>query len=149
MFVGYSSLHTGYRCLYPLIGKVYITRHAIFDEETFPFKDQFKHLIPRYDTSLLKAWQAATVFKNVVEEEEQVTRFLSPPQPPIQSLPEPAVVDDHAVVNDDHQQNHHMQQHLVEPHLPPEPVPNLHPMQTRAKAGIHKPNTRYALLAPN
>lgn len=60
VFVGYSSLHKGYRCLYPPTGKVYITRHAIFDEELYPFREQYKHLVPRYDTSLMKAWQLVT-----------------------------------------------------------------------------------------
>lgn len=60
VFVGYSSLHKGYRCLYPPTGKVYITRHAIFYEELYPFREQYKHLVPRYDTSLMKAWQLVT-----------------------------------------------------------------------------------------
>lgn len=33
------------------------------------------------------------------------------------------------------------------PLVPPVPEQNNHPMTTRSKAGIHKPNTRYALLA--
>lgn len=46
VFLGYSSQYKGYRCLYPPTNKVYISRHVIFDEECFPFKDQFKHLVP-------------------------------------------------------------------------------------------------------
>lgn len=46
--------------MYPPTGKVYISRHVVFDEECLPFKDQYKSLVPRYKTDLLKAWQMAT-----------------------------------------------------------------------------------------
>lgn len=56
VFIGYSPQHKGYICLYPLTGKVYISRHVVFDEECFPFKDTYKCQVPVYDTPLLKAW---------------------------------------------------------------------------------------------
>lgn len=60
MFLGYSPNQKGYRCLYPPSGKVFTSRHVIFDEDLFPFKAQFKNLVPRYRTALLQAWQSAT-----------------------------------------------------------------------------------------
>ena len=36
VFLGYSPLHKGYKCLHPL-GKVYIASHVLFDEISFPF----------------------------------------------------------------------------------------------------------------
>lgn len=60
VFLGYSPQYKGYRCLYPSTGKVYISRHVVFDEEVFPFKEAYKSLVPRYETPLLKAWQKAT-----------------------------------------------------------------------------------------
>lgn len=37
VFIGYGLQHKGYRCLDPTIGRVYISRHVVFDETTFPF----------------------------------------------------------------------------------------------------------------
>ncbi|KAK9912324.1 hypothetical protein M0R45_036192 [Rubus argutus] len=40
IFNGYAIDHKGYRCLDPKIGRVYISRHVIFDEQTFTYKEQ-------------------------------------------------------------------------------------------------------------
>ena len=36
VFIGYSPSHKGYKCLHPS-GQVYIARHVIFDESSFPY----------------------------------------------------------------------------------------------------------------
>lgn len=129
VFVGYSSLHKGYMCLYPPTGKVYITRHALFDEEIFPFKDQYKHLLPQYDTPLLNTGQQATRPEPVVREEPQITRLLSTPQ-----------AQEDQVVLENPQDNHNNDNVVIQeeeqeavPVDPQEPVPNIHPMQTELK----------------
>ena len=38
VFLGYSSLHKGYKCLDTDSGRVNISRDVIFDENVFPFK---------------------------------------------------------------------------------------------------------------
>ena len=37
VFIGYSTTHKGYKCLYPPIGPIYISRHVVFDENVLPF----------------------------------------------------------------------------------------------------------------
>jgi len=37
VFLGYSKLHKGYRCLVPTDNRIYISRHVVFDETLFPF----------------------------------------------------------------------------------------------------------------
>ena len=40
VFLGYSQHHKGYRCLDPNSGRVYTSRHVIFNEQFFPFADR-------------------------------------------------------------------------------------------------------------
>lgn len=37
LFLGYSSIHKGYKCLLPSTNRIYISRDAIFNENVFPF----------------------------------------------------------------------------------------------------------------
>lgn len=37
VFLGYSNLHKGFKCLDAATGRVYISRDVVFDEEVFPF----------------------------------------------------------------------------------------------------------------
>lgn len=37
MFLGYSTMHKGFKCLDVASGRVYISRDVIFDESVFPF----------------------------------------------------------------------------------------------------------------
>lgn len=44
VFLGYSEKYRGYRSLYPPTGRVYISRHVIFDENMFPFQTSYANL---------------------------------------------------------------------------------------------------------
>jgi hypothetical protein len=55
IFNSYSSIYKGYKCLDLCTNRIYISRHVIFDENSFPFKDvqaspsistSFTHLYP-------------------------------------------------------------------------------------------------------
>ena len=37
VFLGYSNLHKGYKCLEVSSGRIYISRDVVFDETIFPF----------------------------------------------------------------------------------------------------------------
>lgn len=39
VFIGYSPLHKGFKCIEPKIGRVYISRDVVFDEQIFPFSE--------------------------------------------------------------------------------------------------------------
>lgn len=57
VFIRYSLLHKGYRCLYPSTEGVHISRHVVFNEIFFPYANLFvkeNHLhIPIEMVSLL------------------------------------------------------------------------------------------------
>ena len=139
VFIGYSSQYKGYRCLHPPTGKVYITRHAVFDEECFPFREGYKEFVPKYKTTILEAWQRAT--RSAPEESTtQITRVFP--------LPTTETPNQAQNVQEEEQEAQPEVITQEQVGVPEEHVPNTHPMQTRGKAGIHKPNNRYALLAP-
>jgi hypothetical protein len=48
VFLGYSNMHKGFKCLDPKEGRVYISRDVIFDEHVFPFA----HLHPNVGAKL-------------------------------------------------------------------------------------------------
>ncbi|KAL5818483.1 hypothetical protein ACOSQ4_022325 [Xanthoceras sorbifolium] len=50
VFIGYSIVHKGYRCLH-VSGKVYISRHVVFNELDFPYKDINHSSNSHYNTS--------------------------------------------------------------------------------------------------
>jgi hypothetical protein len=39
VFLGYSTTYKGYKCLHLPTNKIYISRHVLFDENYFPFKE--------------------------------------------------------------------------------------------------------------
>jgi hypothetical protein len=56
VFLGYSSLHKGYKCLDTDSGRVYISRDVIFDESNFPFANSrtSPSTTPNIDLSVLQ-----------------------------------------------------------------------------------------------
>lgn len=101
IFLGYNADYKGYRCLYPPTGRVYISRHIIFDDELFPLTGQFKHLIPKYPTALLQGWRQASVIK---PKDSQIVKNLV-------VIPSPA----HDIIPQDNA--------MSEANFPPPPLP--------------------------
>ena len=51
VFIGYSPLHKGYRCLDPQTHRVYISRHVVFNEKHFPYSPQNNQITTSSDDS--------------------------------------------------------------------------------------------------
>ena len=174
VFLGYNSQYKGYRCLYPPNGKVYISRHVIFDEDLFPFKEKYQSLVPKYQSPLLQSWQnSVTCITPHVETEEPATPPISQTKPqqlvspsvtlepavpvtPAHALPHQYVHDTNTISSSDADASSEGTDQTVEVNngqvveeqvAEEEEQVNAHPMITRSKDGIHKPNARYALIA--
>lgn len=76
VFLGYNANYKGYQCLYPPTGRIYITRHAIFDERNLPFAYKFQHLVSAYSSTIICAWQTATPTKVITEAVKHTTIVL-------------------------------------------------------------------------
>lgn len=76
IFMGYNERYKGYRCLYPVTGRVYISRHVIFDESAFPFADTYVHLQNPASITLLRAWQQSFIFSASSPAQVSLLHFL-------------------------------------------------------------------------
>nr|CAC37623.1 copia-like polyprotein [Arabidopsis thaliana] len=162
VFLGYHNQYKGYRCLYPPTGKVYISRHVIFDEAQFPFKEKYHSLVPKYQTTLLQAWQHTDLTPPSVPSSQlqPLARQMTPMatsenQPMMNYETEEAVNVNMETSSDEETESNDEFDHEVAPVLNDQnednalgqgSLENLHPMITRSKDGIQKPNPRYALI---
>ena len=127
VFLGYPSNHRGYRCLDLASHKIIISRHVVFDENTFPFAQQST---PPTATDLSFLDDFPVIIPTVPAQHTP----LEPPTPP---TPEPTTPP------------------TPEPPSPPvvlAPVgpaltTNDHSMFTRGKRGMSKPVDRLTLHA--
>ena len=158
VFLGYTEKHKGYWCLHPPTGRVYISRHVLFDESRFPFFDVYQSSSKLTHTPLLAAWYKG--LKPAVSEDETVVEasqeeFITGnrrqiDETPVNAVPYQYVAEDFPPLPSP---NHvPIPEHLVPEPAPtqvqaPAPVPedNTHAMVTRGKDGIRKPNPRYVL----
>lgn len=56
IFIRYSPLHKGYRCLNPMTKHVYISKHLIFDETIVPFADSNSLSLLMHDASQIQEY---------------------------------------------------------------------------------------------
>lgn len=151
VLLGYPADHRGYRCLNLRTRRVITSRHIVFDESQFPF--QSSSLQPRTTTagcatvteldSPILIRQPAAHAPQLDAQHEQPAPSIAMPgtnhsspstvAPASPMLPEPTPSSGAAVI-------------ALLPHAPP--APNApHPMITRDRAGVYKPNPRYALTS--
>ena len=147
VFLGYNEKYKGYRCYYPPTGKVFISRNVLFEESEFLFASIYSEYHKDTTSPLLNAWRLSYIQKpapNTTDQtvqEELLARHCIPEAPqviptsPVQQIVPPTPPTPHSTSSDES---------LPAVESPEITIP--HPMTTRAKSGIHKPNPRYALF---
>uniref|UniRef100_A0A251TUQ9 Putative zinc finger, CCHC-type n=1 Tax=Helianthus annuus TaxID=4232 RepID=A0A251TUQ9_HELAN len=162
IFIGYSPTYKGYRCLDPTSSRVYITRHARFNENIFPFhgttdNQPFSTLpLTSFDedtfftphTHCPKPTPTPTPTPNLTKTPCHLCMDFPPPPQPI---PETTPSSPPPSPNNSTTPNSPLSPHTstspttdisspipTPPPPPPPPLPT-HPMITRAKAGVFRP----------
>jgi len=137
IFIGYSLDHHGYKCLDLVTGKVYVSRHLIFYENHFPYKNPDHHPSICPDTT-----STVVLFSNII------SSLSLTPAGTCATSPSPHI-DSHLPVSSSTPEQ--APQSLVDttPASLPIPVPNptttipaisnTHPMVIRSKNHISKP----------
>ena len=155
IFLGYSMSHRGFRCLDPSTQRIYITRHARFDELNFPFTNTSSSCDP---TSLITSSfnEPAVTAIPTANRQTSLSLSIAPSisscvpcttdlindfvqhlsfEPtatgvsPDETVTSPAITEATSIVSLPSDQ----------PALPFGASTNLYPMITRAKAGVFKP----------
>ena len=149
MNLGFSSQHKGYKCL-SRSGKLYITKHVVFDELVFPFKIYSEGFLIAAPSAATPALQSMVSLIPVLHSAPSSPSGSGPsvaapsnpavPTPPVtQAPPFPSVLADAAPSVPAANQK--------ETKKKPQVV-NTHNMQTWAKAGIRKPKVYAVTLEP-
>ncbi|KAM1024520.1 hypothetical protein ACFX2C_037789 [Malus domestica] len=133
VFLGYSLNHKGYLCLNPSTNRLYISRHVLFDESTFPFHTL--HSSPSQPVSSSPLYSPSI---------PSSLTFHSVSTPPTPSAPSTTPIPTFAA------SSNLLQPSAASPNPCSQPtVPiNTHQMQTRSKSGIFKPKALAATKHP-
>ncbi|KAM2234356.1 hypothetical protein EV2_013133 [Malus domestica] len=170
VFLGYSLNHQGYKCLDLSTRRIYLSRHVLFDEDSFPFKEltslrenvdhtgsftspdllfTFPILLsslplPNHNQCLVIPSQPTSTTPNL-----QSPDPINFSQNPVLSCPSNPSSPNHSLneqvtsVESPTSQSHPPSDHDTAS-LPQASVQRSH-MTTRSQSGIHKPNPKYAL----
>ena len=156
VFLGYNERYKGNRCYHPPTGRIYINRHVLFDEDRLPYKDTYQHLLKSAVMPLFSAWRLqhqvdidTESSQEIQTPSEEVGRFvpisIPIPQPVPVAPASPILPGETSSSSSDTDSDHE----AILDHPPPPQPANSHKMTTRAKAGVMKPNPRYALITVN
>lgn len=143
--LGYPQDHRGYRCLDLQTRRVITSRHVVFDETRFPFLNSTTDKNPTIastpttvsdETVIIQPIQTLPVSQTITPS-VQTTHEPSSATSTSPSIPQPTVLRPPTPPTTQLAANNNP---------PPAPTITGHPMQTRSRAGIFKPNPKYALV---
>ena len=80
MFIGYNEKYKGYQCYYPPTGRVFISRHVLFDESVYLFEDMYSQYHKPSDSALLNAWRSSSLRKQDSPVSTDPIEEVFPPQ---------------------------------------------------------------------
>lgn len=159
VFIGYSPHHKVYQCLHSS-GKVYISNHVVFDENSFPYQPgvdfssiqescssqstSSSHSTTETSSSMMQAFLASSSTSNLpASSSSQVSHSLSLVDLLVVSFSNQS---EHSSPTNNTSLNNTLPRSPSLPHNLPLPQPLGHPMITRSKAGIFKPKIYLAAL---
>ncbi|CAH9137282.1 unnamed protein product [Cuscuta epithymum] len=139
VFLGFPSQHKGYKCLDINSGRIFISRHVIFDESKFPFQQPNPPPAPSYE--FLHDSPSPFIISHL-------TPILS--HSPTSDLPHSPHIKHTAPISPlSHQPTAPAQPAASTSNLPAHHTTltnhSTHPMTTRSKAGIFRPKPTYNL----
>jgi hypothetical protein len=85
MFLGYSNMHKGFKCLDTRTGRIYISRDVVFDEDLFPFSKLHDNAGARLTSKILLPPTLLPFNSGVVNNGVHVTDFYTSDQPNVVS----------------------------------------------------------------
>ena len=140
LFLGYSPSHKGYKCL-SSSGRLYVSKDVAFNELKYPFLDLFLTTSNKYVVSPIVDTLPSTTIP-IVSSSPSTPAVTSQFSPPINTN---SVIIPHepAVIAPGSGQSLSSVSHSSPPHLSPQ---NIHPMQTKSKAGVFKPKVHPSFL---
>ena len=152
LFLGYSPLHKGYRCL-TKSGKVYVTAHIIFNESDFSYSKLFSssesssESLSSYSPSICILNDSGLHQSSVISPTSAVLPISPSSHSPQQPQQAPyshclSPISDSSNSSSPHSSSHNS---LSNPYIESQQSPHLliptHPMVTRAKSGVFKLKT--------
>ena len=161
VFIGYNKKYKGYCCYYTPTGRVFISRHILFDESVYSFEDMYNQYHKPSESALLNAWRSSNLRKQDSPVSSDHIEKVIPPQRSnvihIGTIPL-VIPSPRTDINAQHQDAHGSSSQKTESdssstdsnqeanqEMMPQQQP-AHSMITKARAGIVKPNPRYVLF---